>query len=187
MNLAEFLLQRISDEEAAAQAATPGPWEWSGPDDDAWLESLTAVDGLAAPTPKSATRGYRAYVPDQRPADAILKYEHRAAVILATGMHTDGFLDVSAADRTHIARYNPARVLAECESKRLIIELHRPWESVEGEAVLNMSRDVCHVCHSARGNWLMHDDWPCDTLRLLAVPYRDRADFDPSWACGSHE
>lgn len=71
----------------------------------------------------------------------------------------------------HITRYDPARVLAECEAKRRIVEEHRPGGK-EGER-------YCGCC------WL--DDleaWephPCPTMKAIALPYADHPDFREEW------
>ena len=66
----------------------------------------------------------------------------------------------------HIARWDPARVLAECEAKRRIVEVH-----LSGEA-------WCDHCSGGehRGN-----PDACPTLRLLALPYADHPDYDETW------
>jgi hypothetical protein len=57
--------------------------------------------------------------------------------------------------------YDPARVLAECEAKRRILDLHR-------------SGEVCDPC----SGWLGTDPAAdCPTLRLLALPYADHPDY----------
>lgn len=66
----------------------------------------------------------------------------------------------------HIAAFDPARVLAECESKRRIIAEHGA----------NKYRvDPCDA-HDARLETI-----PCATLRLLALPYADRQGFREEW------
>lgn len=62
----------------------------------------------------------------------------------------------------HIARHDPARVLAEVEARREIVALH-----AEGASDL-----FCSHCE--------HEP-PCPTLRLLARPFRAHPDFDPAW------
>ena len=64
----------------------------------------------------------------------------------------------------YIARWDPARVLAECEAKRAIMKLH--------SAEPGQHPDFCG--HDLR-------ELPCPTLRLLALPYSDRADYLPEW------
>jgi len=70
-----------------------------------------------------------------------------------------------------------ARVLAECESKRRIVELHAPGNDVvtaddDGSDVLALWD--CRECRVYRG--------PCRTLRALALPYAEHPDMpkDPS-------
>jgi hypothetical protein len=77
-------------------------------------------------------------------------------IVYDEGGHTE-------AQASHIARHDPARVLAECEAKRRIVESHAYDEGFEG------------CVHD------MKDDWPCPTLCLLALPYADHADYRDEW------
>ena len=64
-----------------------------------------------------------------------------------------------------------ARVLAECEAKRRIVELHRPiWAS-------DIEWADCAICPSA----LSSGGWPCPTLRALTLPYADHPDHREEW------
>ncbi len=63
------------------------------------------------------------------------------------------------------------RVRADCETKLRIVELHGP-------VALGDGRLVCDVC-SASGTW---DPHPCDTLKLLALPYADHPHYRREWA-----
>lgn len=65
-------------------------------------------------------------------------------------------------------RYDPARVLREIEIKRAILALHT--QSV---------RDGCWVCDVPGGHRLRSD--ACTTVRMLAVVYADRTDYQESW------
>jgi Family of unknown function (DUF6221) len=71
----------------------------------------------------------------------------------------------------HIARHDPARVLADVAAKRAIVALHDD----EGGA---------HECVGHDSAWGTVTDYErdCRTLRLLAAPYADHPDFDPAWA-----
>ncbi|MGX1708873.1 DUF6221 family protein [Streptomyces albidoflavus] len=78
----------------------------------------------------------------------------------------------------HIARHDPARVLAEVEAKRQIVGLHfviGGWEDEDGH-----DRGLgCECCghseeYSDRGGW-------CETLRLLALSYADHPDYRDAW------
>lgn len=70
----------------------------------------------------------------------------------------------------HVCRHDPARVLAECEAKRRIVNLHRPetFEDAPAEAFCT---------HDQRTSGL----WPCPTMRLLALPYADHPDYREEW------
>jgi hypothetical protein len=72
--------------------------------------------------------------------------------------------------------HDPARVLAECEAKRRIVELHSadpvPQRMVYGTIV------ACSTCGDVDDN---PTEWPCETLCLLALPYADHADYDEGW------
>lgn len=65
-----------------------------------------------------------------------------------------------ATNARFIRRHNPARVLAECEAKRRIVE----------EATLGAAPDTDLWAQVA---------W--DVLRLLALPYADHADYREEW------
>lgn len=63
----------------------------------------------------------------------------------------DGSMPLCDVDGEHIARWDPARVLAEVEAKRLLLDLHKGC-----------------TAH-------------CYILRVLALPYADREGYQESW------
>lgn len=65
----------------------------------------------------------------------------------------------------HVARHDPARVLAECEAKRSIVKLHYPLD--------DDPEPFCWNCDEER--------WPCGTMVALASPYADRPGFREEW------
>lgn len=86
----------------------------------------------------------------------------------------------------HIARHDPARVLAECAAKRRIVEDHFLMDGGAPETYPYMAEGYgeprivypgCAVCH--------RDASPsrhgCDTVRVLAVPYADHPDYLEEW------
>lgn len=104
----------------------------------------------------------------------------------------------------HIARHDPARVLAEIDAKRRLVSLHEPlWETVEWPHDQN-GKGEAQVCKSCGNRDI--DSWqnwrpavgeagylppgvvppyilaPCQTLRLLALPYAAHPDYRPEWA-----
>lgn len=70
----------------------------------------------------------------------------------------------------HIARHDPARVLAEVDAKRGLIELH---EAADHEYA---DEPVCLSCD--QGGPL---PYPCPTLRLLALPFAEHPDYQDTW------
>lgn len=89
-------------------------------------------------------------------------------------------MDSSAAG--HIARHDPARVLAEVAAKRRILELHRRadaepwWPAGAGPAA------YCIGCGgSFQEEAMVPDANDCPVVRLLAAPYSGRPGWDPSW------
>ncbi|MEU4967752.1 DUF6221 family protein [Streptomyces smyrnaeus] len=78
----------------------------------------------------------------------------------------------------HIARHDPARVLAEVEAKRRIVDVHHVVGGWQDED-LNDHGPGCEECghseeYSDRGGW-------CETLRLLALPYAAHPDYREEW------
>ena len=63
----------------------------------------------------------------------------------------------------HIARHDPARVMAECEAKRRVVEECRESEILSDEGT--------------NGFVLA-----CSVLRLLALPYASHAEYRSEWA-----
>jgi hypothetical protein len=68
------------------------------------------------------------------------------------------------ADAEHIARWDPARVLAEVEAKRRVIDLC----ATVGDTELSRIGVEAH-------------DLAFGVLDALAQPYADHSDFDPAW------
>lgn len=104
----------------------------------------------------------------------------------------------------HAARYDPARVLREVEAKRRILAAHEPeWTTVEwpDDQTGKGEGAVCRSCGNKDiDGWI---NWrpavgeagifppgvkppyivaPCDTLRLLALPYAAHPGYRPEWA-----
>lgn len=78
----------------------------------------------------------------------------------------------------HIARWDPARVLAEVAAKRRILAMHAhvpPPGYVPGSGI------GCQVCsRDPVGGDLQPDGW-CSTVRLLALPYAGRDGWREEW------
>lgn len=88
----------------------------------------------------------------------------------------------------HIARHDPARVLAEVAAKRAIVAMHEQAEKLvwdprpAGTPVREPRREpagYCSTCQVEDG--VIHGTWPCDTLKHLATVYSEHPDFNPAW------
>jgi hypothetical protein len=95
-----------------------------------------------------------------------------------------GVVQCSPEEAPHIARHDPARVLAEVAAKRRIVEIHQRKVSDGYPDVI-----VCSECGPTDDErwrvqkWEQYQGgaWPCRTLRLLASVYAEHADYNPSW------
>jgi hypothetical protein len=72
------------------------------------------------------------------------------------------------------------RVLAECEAKRRIVEMHGFYQVQTANDGLDWDYVRCVICDIAdlapgEGNW------PCPTLRALALPYAYHSDYREEW------
>lgn len=88
--------------------------------------------------------------------------------------------------RTHIVRWHPARVLAECEAKRQIVELHASTGDKWEAACVVCAVEVADYASDGQGGEsydprLSHAAWPCATLRHLAAVYSDHSDYRDEW------
>jgi len=71
----------------------------------------------------------------------------------------------------HIARWDPARVLAEIDAKRRILDLHTGGHECSG---------YDHQGEIDRCRYY-HDFEICSTVRLVAVPYAGRPGWQEQW------
>jgi hypothetical protein len=71
--------------------------------------------------------------------------------------------------------FSPARVLAEVEAKRRILDKHAFVQTkAVGEGMRVVDVDVCRTCSNKHGV-------PCATVRLLALPYADHESYREGW------
>ena len=73
-------------------------------------------------------------------------------------------------DAAHIARHDPARILAECEAKRQIIDEH--------QIEVGGASQCCVRCGVPGYESI---EAPCDTIKYLALPYANHPDYLPEW------
>lgn len=93
-------------------------------------------------------------------------------------------------ERAHIARHDPARVLAEVEAKRRILRIHNTPAVVSPKlAALGLREgEAPEDDRSCMGCGLDEMDEPitadvnqCPILRALALPYADHPDYQEQW------
>jgi hypothetical protein len=176
VSLAEFLLARIAEDEEAARAA-PGP------------------------------RWVCKYRQRTEPPFSIERYAIASPVEFAgqeLGAQTIAFTEDDTAESKalvyHAVAWDPARVLAECEAKRRIVEMGESWcsdyakpgtpERAEAEGIArNIGLDYtphwpekyapyCDGCAAAQSA----DNGHARVLRLLASTYSTHPHFNPAWA-----
>lgn len=133
MTIVDFLLARIAEDEAAAASTHSGRWTVVTLD-DGWQSPSTYV--VEAPPPAPGVPRYDQGEPD----DPLWVMDTQEEAIAR-----------------HVARHSHARVLAECQAKRAIIEQVSDIEWTGSYAV----RDV--------------------VLGHLAAVYADHPDYQPEW------
>lgn len=79
----------------------------------------------------------------------------------------------------HIAAHGPARVLREVEAKRRLVALHAPVTL--RRRVGDQMGDVVACEYDTDPDGMGWIDYPCETLRLLALPYADHPEYRAEW------
>ena len=97
----------------------------------------------------------------------------------------------------HVEKWDPWRVIAECEAKERILELHEQWPIlVERQAApepieWDGSTDSVSFQMTRQIAWMTEQSYlrtfgerpPTDAIvRALAHPYRHHPDFNPEWS-----
>jgi len=150
MSIVEFILVRIAEDEAAARAAVgnDGPPTWLQDDADGVYGVRPDVDW------DEVCQSHTYGVPNE------CDFNPTACGISVTD---DRVLEHARA--RHIARHDPARVLADCAARRQVLADHAPYNGT----------DLCGG-HDGR-----HTVEQCGLRRVMASAYADHPDFDPAW------
>ncbi|MFF5972241.1 DUF6221 family protein [Streptomyces sp. NPDC012769] len=156
MDLVEFLTARLDEDERVARDARPAQED---PSSGTWI-AYTHDPGPA--DPQEGPVALVGAVPDDPSSTGGMDW-----AVCETGQGAR-----AGAISAHIARHDPARVLAEVDAKCRTLARHalspaegdpeRPWDNV----------DDCQYDG---------DPWPCDDLRDLALPYADHPDYEEAW------
>ena len=158
MGIVEFLEARIAEDEAVALKAGGTEAEWLYRDE---CDRETGGEVVWANSRSEEWLG-----PAQK--EPYVSYDRYVT------MDHEGCLPaVDEDDGPHIARHDPARVLREIAAKRELLELHYDGNPGPGDI------HYCGTCH----DYYKHDaeDWPCETVRVLASTFSDHPDFDEEW------
>jgi uncharacterized protein DUF6221 len=147
MDLVDFLRARLDEDERVAQQASAGPWSYDP--GKQWHAPPSAL-GVSSPGEEYVNGGT---------ADDPL-------CIAATG---PADLPAAMADAQFIARWNPARVLAEVAAKRAIL------------AALALREDQADGPGTLAAVTGSHAVGLRIAVAALAQPYADHPDFDPAW------
>jgi hypothetical protein len=157
MTLAEFLLARVAEDEAAARTAIMESYE-----EERWLRPnergvVQVVDDGVWRTGDHAM--------DEARIDGI------GITVYDEGGHT-------AEQARHIARWDPARVLADCEAKRRIVEEYAEAIAPNPNPYHGSNTGTPSDDGFYEGGWE-------DALKLacqcLALPYADHPEFREEW------
>lgn len=169
--IADFILARVGEDEAAARAASPGGWSYGD------------ADSVAGGSLYDETRMIGEVYYEQ-PTD------HDGSIVrhlLAPEADANG---------RHIARHDPARVLAQCAAYRAIVEEHKSWPVLverppafakltggdPNSIALRVSQQI---------NWLTEQEYrerfgdeppTAPILRALASIWADHEDFREEWS-----
>ncbi len=168
MDLAEFLLARLAEDEQVAKAAI--------------RQHEAAVEAFKAGRPADMED-----LPEETSAcwsggsDESQDGHWRQAVWAGDGIATvcEMLDEYDSASPAHIARHDPARVLAEVEAKRGLVELHATKLTARGTYEGRDYRS-CLTCDPTPPMDAPNPG-PCATLKLLALPFADHPECHPSW------
>jgi hypothetical protein len=85
------------------------------------------------------------------------------------------------ADGAHAAHWNPWRVLSSCVAKRLVIAAHRdvgPGLDRRADSDRALKAHACSTCGQYDEYAI---EWPCYTLRVLAIDWVEHPDYRLEW------
>lgn len=148
--ITEFLKARIAEDEATARTASPGPWTFS---------SIESIGGGTVYDPAVAVANVE-WDNDGTRIDPRIRRRRPPRQADGTGVH--------------IARHNPARILAECAAKRAILNIH-----TDRDGDCSRCSDYAWFAVLDGGD---HETYPCPTVKAIAAVYSDHPDYRKEWA-----
>lgn len=154
MSITNFLLARIAEDEAVARAAA----------ESELMHNAAPWPAVKASGTWTADRGMIYSEPTEDNEWGHMLYDNEGASALS--------MPNEAAD--HIARHDPARVLAECAAKRAIVELAN--DANQSDAELDYKAGYTVPARLLTGDAI---------LRTLAAVYAEHQDYRAEWRVGS--
>ncbi len=158
MTVVEFLCARLEEDEQAARDL----------DGERWTAAIDVGDHVntAVVTPVDPSKSQ----PSGRGGPPMIAGDPVVAFCGAD-------YDLGDERAEHIARHDPARVMAEVAAKRAVIDMTFRYEAkIDGEWACCHSADEIRagVCTAIPVNEI-------ETLRILAAVYADHPDYQPEW------
>lgn len=159
-DIVAFLTARLDEDQAAAEAAIPKEWKGRR---DIYLVGGAHRDQMRKDWVNATlANGFSEYVSDE-------------------------------ATTAQVARHDPARVLREVGAKRRILARHgaEQWPQGFPPSVYELPDEYvgpliayCDTCSTTSTEGLdnFYAPWPCDTVKDLAAPHADHADYEQSWS-----
>lgn len=141
----------------------------SGVDDlVTWLRQQLDDDERVARAATSAPWIHHVAPDPSGPDHTLLTGEHG---VISVGFMQDD--PIRPADAEHIARHDPAQVLAEVDAKRRILDAY--VDAVRMERLMDETDD------DGKWDWLFKSEALEGAVKLLALPYADRPGYREEW------
>ena len=131
VDLADFLLARITEDENTARGSTPGPWRW--------FPGRGGLPAFLESTGATATHW--------------VEGQSLQAPTVVRGRSQNTMVRVLGRDAEHISAWHPTRVIAECRAKRRLVEAGRDADDATGDLVLRSLASVYADHPDYREEW----------------------------------
>ncbi len=113
--------------------------------------------------------------------ERILEEETLAQAAIDAHATDHNWDDAEDADGAHLGRWNPWRVLSTCVAKRLIIAAHRDVGAGVDRRADPERMVKAHACSTCGQYDEYAIEWPCYTLRVLALDWVDHPSYRQEW------
>lgn len=188
-DIVAFLRARLDEREKVARAAS-GTRGHEAPNGERWRWEYTFSDHPQVDQPVSIDPGEE-FIGDSGTVGvrSIESYPFNATPGSGPHLALIGCEEVEPGVALHIADNDPRYVLDDIAAKRKIIEAHAPsvdhfsddagmWDA---RFPFRARTYVCETCGQSDGEEWRGGFCPCDTLRLLALPFASHPDYDETW------